>query len=193
MKKAKTPSNAADIEKAFRNAKGFVVGLKRDVADDEETQVPDIQPEDAMTEDEFRWVEALMEADETGDLRELFKLLVPAVPDWAVEQFAELAFRRLSAPRKLKPAQQQSQQRVARAAYWYKIAPWKPGEKRPDRVTRIADECKLSDREQQALRNLKEHHKGRPSVRRRRVAKQDRAISAYERSLRKLLHPTTDR
>ena len=146
-----------------------------------------------MTEDEFRWVEALGLAEETGDLRALFKLLVPAVPDWAVEQFAELAFRRLHDPHKPTPKQELHDQRVARAAHWYRIGPEKPGEERPDRITRIANEFKLSDAEQQSLRNLVEHYRGRPYQRRRKKPKLDRAIHDYERELRGILHPTTDR
>ena len=100
-------------------------------------------------DDELEWSSALMQADETGDLRQLFELMLTKlvragveVPEWACEELAELlTVRRLSGRRRR--SREEEQARHARATY-FSLWSRKPGETRARRIERVIAALKLS-------------------------------------------------
>ena len=142
-------------------------------------------------DDELEWSSALMQADETGDLRQLFELMLTKlvragveVPEWACEELAELlTVRRLSGRRRR--SREEEQARHARATY-FSIWSRKPGETRARRIERVIAALKLSEEQANAFHNFMEGG-GRPIEHVRQEKKDAGAVGKYERSLRELL------
>jgi hypothetical protein len=167
MKKAK--SKQEDPLRLRLGSSGMdAVALQRD-----EAELP------GADKDEYIWGQALAEADETGDLRKLLKLLVSGetIPGWVVEELAQLfANRKLHVPRR-----SPEHEHVAVAHGIYR-ASRRRGEAADKRFDRVAEALDLSKKQQTSLRHLINGDSG-ASVRPRGKA---REVSALEQSLREL-------
>jgi hypothetical protein len=130
-----------------------------------------------------RWVNALEQADETGDLRPLLELLLTQrLPDWMIEELAHLfTWRRLnvSKSRSLSP-------RVAMALAEYREMRTS-GRSARERVEAVVEKYRLSEKEEATLHNMITG-KGRPSSRYTREDRLTNAAFEFEKSLRALLN-----
>ncbi|MCP1829105.1 hypothetical protein J2R76_005805 [Bradyrhizobium sp. USDA 4532] len=134
-----------------------------------------------MTSFDQVWTSALDEADETGDLRPLVKLLLTQeLPDWMFPELAHLfTFRRLD------KAQASKAGVVDMAFHTYQESRGS-GSTSMQRVDLAASKWGLSKSQRNALQNLVDG-KGRPSSHYGKQKKRLSAATEYETSLRALL------
>lgn len=134
-----------------------------------------------MEKQDYQWLQALEQADSTGDLRGVLKLLISGgvVPEWIVEELAHLfALRRLHAKRDPTPEQRY----IAYAHEIYRSSK-NTGQPANIRFDLVSKNLGLSEGQQASLRNLIDGV-GRPSESQRRMSHE---VEELERSLRELL------